>query len=120
MHGTFPDPQPADAPVLSVVMPVFNEEEALPGVLAEAWSALTASGVPFEYLLVDDASTDRSPEILDAFRAQHPGHVRVLRNDTNRGTAAWPPARAGRCCCTPWPTSRPAGGTLSSPAPGPS
>ena len=43
---------------LSVVMPVFNEERALPGVLDEALAALKDSRFTYEILLVNDASTD--------------------------------------------------------------
>ena len=46
--------------MLSVVMPVYNEEEALPGVLDEALRAAAQADYPVEILLVNDASTDRS------------------------------------------------------------
>ena len=38
-----------------------------------------------EILLVNDASTDRSPAILDAYQAAHPEIVRVLHHQANRG-----------------------------------
>jgi GT2 family glycosyltransferase len=48
------------APRISIVMPVYNSEKLLP----ECLTALRANtGVRFEVLIVDDSSTDRSPEI---------------------------------------------------------
>jgi glycosyltransferase involved in cell wall biosynthesis len=73
---------------LSVVMPVHNEEAVLAEVLQEAVDALASCGLSHELVLLDDASTDRSPAILEEFRARHPGTVRVLRNETNRGIIA--------------------------------
>jgi glycosyltransferase involved in cell wall biosynthesis len=72
-------------PVLSVVMPVHNEEAVLADVLTEAVEALERCDLPHELVLVDDASTDRSPAILAEFQARHPESVRVLRNEANRG-----------------------------------
>lgn len=76
----------ASPPVeLSVVMPVYNEEESLPGVLDEAVAALKAASFRSEILLVDDASSDRSPQILGSYAAAHPDLVRVLTHPQNRG-----------------------------------
>jgi glycosyltransferase involved in cell wall biosynthesis len=71
--------------MLSVVMPVYNEEAALPGVLDEALHALEHADFPAEILLVNDASTDRSAAILDSYQAAHPEIVRVLHHQANRG-----------------------------------
>jgi dolichol-phosphate mannosyltransferase len=71
---------------LSVVLPVYNEQDALPEVLAEAESALRSANFRYEIVFVDDASTDRSFEILEAFRQRHPD-VRLLRHPANRGIA---------------------------------
>jgi glycosyltransferase involved in cell wall biosynthesis len=71
--------------MLSVVMPVYNEEEALPGVLDEALRALERADYSVEILLVNDASTDRSPAILDTYQSAHPEIVRVLHHQSNRG-----------------------------------
>jgi glycosyltransferase involved in cell wall biosynthesis len=79
--------QAAPGVELSVVMPVYNEEQALPGVLDEALAALAEADFTSEIVLVDDASTDRSREILEAYQARHPRVVRVLRHERNRGIA---------------------------------
>src|SRR5574341_1939093 len=45
---------------LSVVIPVFNEEETIPYLYAEVRAALEKLGTPYEVLVVDDGSTDGS------------------------------------------------------------
>lgn len=73
----------ASSPELSVVMPVFNEAEAIRGVL-EAWLAeLERLGIDFEILVYDDGSSDTTPEILDALAATE-SRVRVT-TQSNRG-----------------------------------
>lgn len=80
------DPEEARTAVdLSVVMPVYNEEEALPDVLDEAVAALRSSSLRCEIVVVDDASTDRSLLILEAYRQANPDLVRVLRHPANKG-----------------------------------
>jgi glycosyltransferase involved in cell wall biosynthesis len=81
-------PEQARTVELSVVMPVYNEEEALPGVLDEALAALERSGLRYEIVLLDDASTDRSLEILQSYQRRHPDVIRILRHEANRGIAA--------------------------------
>ena len=54
-------------PVLSVVVPVFNEEEGLAALFARLYPALDAIGAPYEIIFVNDGSRDRSPAILADF-----------------------------------------------------
>jgi dolichol-phosphate mannosyltransferase len=46
------------APVLSVVAPAHNEEANIPALVDEVERALRAAAIPFEFVLVDDGSTD--------------------------------------------------------------
>ncbi|GAB3898998.1 hypothetical protein GCM10029964_084300 [Kibdelosporangium lantanae] len=62
---------------LSVVVPVRNEESRLGGALSGLSTALAATGVPSEIVVVDNASTDRSAEIARAHRFG-PVPVRLL------------------------------------------
>ncbi len=48
----------SDALPLSVVIPVFNEEETVPHLYAEVRAAVDKLGTPYEVLVVDDGSTD--------------------------------------------------------------
>jgi dolichol-phosphate mannosyltransferase len=74
-------------PSLSVVIPVFNEEDNLRPLLEELASVLRPLGRPFEVLCVDDASTDRSFQVLSGLRASCP-ELRILRHRVNSGESA--------------------------------
>ena len=47
-------------PLLSAVIPFLNEEESIPALIAELDESLSELGIPFELVLVDDGSRDRS------------------------------------------------------------
>jgi len=84
-------------PDLSVVFPVYNEEENIPILLDEIAKALAAGGWTYEVVAVDDGSTDRSLEVLREQRAKHPA-LRILAFEKNSGQtaaldAAWRAAR---------------------------
>ncbi len=55
--------------MLSVVVPVFNEEDGIAELHRRLSSALDGLGMPVEYVLVNDGSRDRSAELLDAAAA---------------------------------------------------
>jgi len=62
--------RPEDATAISVVIPVFNEEQNLSDLLRRCLDACRRAGSPFEIVLVDDGSSDASPEII-AQAAEH-------------------------------------------------
>lgn len=68
---------------LSVVVPVYNEAAALLELAARCATAARATGLPFEVILVDDASTDATDAIV-ASAALGDG-VRCVRMRANRG-----------------------------------
>lgn len=71
-----------DCPLVSVVLPVYNGEQ----YLAEAIdSILTQSFTNFELIMIDDGSTDDSPNILKEYEQRDP-RVRVIVRE-NRGLA---------------------------------
>ncbi len=69
---------------LSLVIPVYDEEENLPKLHAEIAEHVGGMGVPWEVLYVDDRSEDRSFEVLLALREEDP-HVRIVRFRRNFG-----------------------------------
>ena len=72
---------------LSVVMPVYNEEASIEAVVLEHVHILEKLSPRFsdwEVVCVDDASRDRSAEILAALSHREP-RLRVARNETNLG-----------------------------------
>jgi dolichol-phosphate mannosyltransferase len=72
---------------LSIVVPVYNEEENLPLLWPELREVLDATRLGYEVLFVDDGSQDRSAEIIRAFREQDQ-RVRLLRLKANAGETA--------------------------------
>jgi dolichol-phosphate mannosyltransferase len=74
-------------PDLSVVFPVYNEEENVPILLAEIARALEGSGWMYEIVAVDDGSSDRSLSVLRESRATYPT-LRVLALEKNSGQTA--------------------------------
>lgn len=70
---------------LLVVIPVFNEEACLDGVLSQWTSLLDSTGIVYAMLVLDDGSTDGTPEILRCWAAQRgESRFRVVRH-ANRG-----------------------------------
>lgn len=59
-------------PVISVVVPVYNEEEVLPELYKRTHKVLDEVGDPWELILVDDGSRDRSAEIIGDLNRQDP------------------------------------------------
>ena len=63
---------------LSVVVPLFNEEESLPPLVERILSHVRPLGIPFELVLVDDGSRDRTAAVLRELSSQVPELVAVL------------------------------------------
>jgi undecaprenyl-phosphate 4-deoxy-4-formamido-L-arabinose transferase len=74
-----------DDPFLSVVIPIFNEEENLVELHARLATTLERSEYSWEVIYVDDGSRDRSWSILDGLNRQDPEHVRLVRFNRNYG-----------------------------------
>jgi dolichol-phosphate mannosyltransferase len=72
---------------LSVVIPVYNEEENLPPLWDELRGVLESLTLSFEVVFVDDGSRDRSAEIIRGFRDQD-ARVRLVRLKANAGETA--------------------------------
>jgi undecaprenyl-phosphate 4-deoxy-4-formamido-L-arabinose transferase len=70
---------------VSVVIPVFNEEASLSELMRRVTAVMDASGRPYEVILVDDGSRDRSLELLTSWARQRPDRVRVLELSRNFG-----------------------------------
>jgi glycosyltransferase involved in cell wall biosynthesis len=76
---------------LSIVIPVFNEENAVVDTLTDVYSILSASDIAFEIVLVNDGSTDATRNHLDSYLKEHPeltGNIRVVHRERNRGYGA--------------------------------
>lgn len=68
---------------VSVVVPVFNEQDNLPELLNRLLAALNKMAQPYEIILVNDGSHDKSYEVMLDWQAKHPKHlvlVDLMRN----------------------------------------
>jgi glycosyltransferase involved in cell wall biosynthesis len=72
---------------LSVVIPLYNEEQNVAPLLAELSAILASMPVPHEVVLIDDGSTDGTFEVLRRIQKSHQ-HVRVIRFARNVGQTA--------------------------------
>jgi len=77
----------SEAPYLSLVIPVYNEQENVPVLLQRVGAAMSQLGRPFEVLVVDDGSADQTPQLLADGQRQSPW-LRVLRMAKNGGQSA--------------------------------
>ncbi|HHF43537.1 MAG TPA: glycosyltransferase, partial [Candidatus Aminicenantes bacterium] len=73
--------------LLSIVVPVYNEEPSLKELHQEISSVCQAMGRPYEIIYVDDGSTDNSFERLREIQQQD-SRVRVIRLRKNFGQTA--------------------------------
>jgi glycosyltransferase involved in cell wall biosynthesis len=73
-----------ETPELSLVIPVFNEQESVADLMAAIRSALASMTVSYEVLFVDDGSADGTLDALKSFAAADP-RVRVLSFRRNLG-----------------------------------
>ena len=72
---------------LSVVIPVYNEEDNLGPLLDELVPILRDSGSEFEIICVDDASTDNSLAVLAALKQTYP-QLSIVQHAVNCGESA--------------------------------
>lgn len=69
------DPSP-HAPLLSIVVPTYNERDRLPELVAAVFAAYGAEGLDAELIIVDDNSPDGAGQLADALAKQH--RIRVI------------------------------------------
>lgn len=72
---------------ISVVVPLYNEEESLPELCAWINRVMQANGFSYEVILVDDGSKDRSWAVAQQIASQNP-NVHGIRFSRNYGKSA--------------------------------
>jgi undecaprenyl-phosphate 4-deoxy-4-formamido-L-arabinose transferase len=82
--GTAPRLAAAPLPVVSLVIPVFNEEQTLEEVCRRAITTLGELGKPFELIVVDDGSRDGTWAVVEQLAAAEP-RLRAVRLKKNFG-----------------------------------
>jgi len=74
-----------NTPALSIVIPVYNEEQTLPLLFARLYPALDKLKLPYEIVFIDDGSSDRSTALLREQFERRPDVTRVILLHGNFG-----------------------------------
>ncbi|OAI45950.1 UDP-4-amino-4-deoxy-L-arabinose-oxoglutarate aminotransferase [Gammaproteobacteria bacterium SCGC AG-212-F23] len=72
-------------PYISIVVPVHNEQETLEHLYQRLTTALDKLGKPYEIILTNDGSTDRTAMILQELHKRRPHQIRVIEFNGNFG-----------------------------------
>jgi undecaprenyl-phosphate 4-deoxy-4-formamido-L-arabinose transferase len=75
-------------PGISVVIPVFDEDQNLDELIKRCLNVCDGMGMPFEIILIDDGSIDGSPEKIAAAAEKNPGKVVGVLLNRNYGQHA--------------------------------
>jgi glycosyltransferase involved in cell wall biosynthesis len=73
---------------ISILVPLYNEEEFVSTLLARAIAAPLPPGFSREIIVADDGSTDSSVEEVEAVADRYPGYIRLLKSSENQGKGA--------------------------------
>jgi glycosyltransferase involved in cell wall biosynthesis len=73
--------------LISVVIPAFNEAESIGAAIDAVLAVFAALAVRLEIVVVDDGSTDGTPEIVAAYTADHPVRLVELSRNFGKETA---------------------------------
>lgn len=84
-------PVPRNTLLYSIVVPAYNEERNIGPTLTALGEALRGEHIPFEIVVVNDSSRDRTPEVVAELQASNP-EIRLVHNTPPNGLG-----RAIRC-----------------------
>ena len=70
---------------ISVVIPLYNEEESLPELYQWIVRVMDANHFSYEVIFVNDGSTDRSWQVIEDLKKQNPDHVHGIKFRRNYG-----------------------------------
>ena len=73
---------------ISIIVPVYNEEESIGLLYKAVEKSIKTRGVPWELILVDDGTQDNSLEKIRGIVKKHPGHVSAVILQRNFGQTA--------------------------------
>jgi glycosyltransferase involved in cell wall biosynthesis len=81
-------PDQNHSPQVSIILPVFEEEKTIDGVIVEIIETLSNDSFSYEIVAVEDGSKDQSLAILRQLQARYPGQIRVAHHTYNKGYGA--------------------------------
>jgi glycosyltransferase involved in cell wall biosynthesis len=70
---------------ISLVIPLFNEEESLPELYAWIENVMLENGFSYEVIFVDDGSNDNSWQVIAKLKQSHPEEIKAIRFRKNYG-----------------------------------
>ena len=73
---------------ISVVVPLYNENESLPELMAWIDRVCTANTLSYEVIMVDDGSSDNSWEVIEALHKKYGDKLNAIRFTRNYGKSA--------------------------------
>ncbi len=79
-------PSVSDAPLLSIIIPAYNEEHRLPGSLDAIVEWMESTPYSVEVIIVENGSADRTTEIAEGYARQY-ANIRVIHSDKGKGAA---------------------------------
>jgi glycosyltransferase involved in cell wall biosynthesis len=88
VNRTSADPSRDAGSLLSVLMPLYNEEDYVGVILERVIHAPLPAGLNLEIVVVDDGSTDASVETVNEIASRYPGLIRLVLHEHNRGKGA--------------------------------
>jgi dolichyl-phosphate beta-glucosyltransferase len=74
-------------PLISLIIPAYNEENRLPRALEQVFTFLEKQSFPFEVVVVENGSTDRTLEIAHSFAAGRPNLLVIHEETKGKGIA---------------------------------
>ena len=81
------DSNTCDCKILSILIPVYNEQEYLPQIVQRVLAAPIPDSLRKELIIVDDASKDGTADVLQELATTHP-EIRVFHQPKNNGKGA--------------------------------
>lgn len=72
-------------PYVSVVIPVYNEQEVLDTLYQRLMPVMDGLGKPYEVIFVNDGSRDKTAQLLNGLFEKRPENIRVIHFNTNAG-----------------------------------
>lgn len=88
VYRTHNSQRKATTPVISLIIPVYNEEDSIIPLLRELLAVGESLNVPFEIIFVDDGSTDSTVAVLRQYVPEFAGFLKVIELRRNYGQTA--------------------------------